>query len=713
MDNVLYKSTLRGSNVTQLFTVFYIRDANEIVKNIHFNPLGPTGTTGNTGQTGNTGNTGATGPTGITGPTGTTGATGAYNTYISNMLVQYGSPTVLSPTSARLNTQGDAVFTSEVFNLSATGIILSVNLPANPASNSIKIGIFAVGTQNNIYIQLVGPSTYWIYINNVRIDAVTYTYTPNTNYMFYLNGLTAVLMNNGTVVQTQPFNYTFSYQFMMSAMTLTQAMTFPNIQFYPSGLMGVTGATGPTGMSGDRFLSYSTYGVTVANTPGTQVAFYIGQGLAYQPGHDVLMVASTNYQTSWQGKVILYTSNSGYITINNMGVFTGLLTSGSYTDIWQVGLSHVGLTGTTGMTGPMGSTYNSQTITNGFQNGTAVVINPNANLTLSLYFGLNLAYGVGSQVIIVDVANADNNFEATVIQYIGSTGFTQIGNFGAINGTYGVGTQYSINLNGRQGRTGFTGTTGPTGTTGATGNTGSTGNTGTTGNTGNTGNTGATGPTGNTGSTGQTGTTGPTGPTGLTGATGRTGITGATGIYGRGTFSWIENGANAISSDRIYKVSGSPSAYDANIYTSLGYSIPCQFTVQSSAQGNFYAGMSENPGASAAPAQINYGYYFGANEPLQAYIAENGVLVAALGAYTSNSVFMIQWYNGIISYYVNNAVVRTIVRASSQPLYGNISIRDYGEIPYNIHFDQIGQQGPTGPTAPTGATGPTASTGPK
>ena len=75
------------------------------------------------GLIGAPGLTGATGATGLAGSTGVAGATGAFFTQLAST---GGTPTLINPTSFRLNTTGDFVGTTDILNLTANGIYLQL-----------------------------------------------------------------------------------------------------------------------------------------------------------------------------------------------------------------------------------------------------------------------------------------------------------------------------------------------------------------------------------------------------------------------------------------------------------------------------------------------------------------------------------------------------------------------------------------------------------
>jgi len=130
-----------------------------------------------------------------------------------------------------------------------------------------------------------------------------------------------------------------------------------------------------------------------------------------------------------------------------------------------------GKTGSTGKTGPTGPTGFSgdRFLTSSFIDTTNLIDDGSLNFIVDI----NLAYIPGSDVVIVDVNNLNNNFGGVVYSYDKTNGQMIIYKIFKINGQFPKNIiKCNVSLNGIQGPTGTTGTTGPTGDTGTTGPTG-------------------------------------------------------------------------------------------------------------------------------------------------------------------------------------------------------------------------------------------------
>lgn len=121
-------------------------------------PTGSTGVTGPTGRTGPTGTVGSLGPTGDTGPTGRTGPTGfgATGPSVFTLTVAAGTPSIPTPTSVQLETNGDRVETVEVLGTDK-GVYFQFTEPSTSVSGSgaIIAELWGDGVSGNVpYIML-------------------------------------------------------------------------------------------------------------------------------------------------------------------------------------------------------------------------------------------------------------------------------------------------------------------------------------------------------------------------------------------------------------------------------------------------------------------------------------------------------------------------------------------------------------------------------
>jgi hypothetical protein len=221
---------------------------------------GATGLTGSTGYTGETGETGATGETGETGATGYTGYTGLQGNYLSTLQPFAGNSTILTPTSARLNTTGDTFKTLEAYNLQTNSINLELgNLPI-PANDGDVINVYIIDIA-------LAPKFFMVIYNSLgdgKIDfniigypITTLDYLAGDSIFLNINSnFVNLLINgaNGSIQYTDilpPSLLIIPYSLGVGASNIASAFTFPIIYYYPSGLNGATGATGSTGYTGE------------------------------------------------------------------------------------------------------------------------------------------------------------------------------------------------------------------------------------------------------------------------------------------------------------------------------------------------------------------------------------------------------------------------------------------------------------------------------
>lgn len=284
----------------------------------------------------------------------------------------------------------------------------------------------------------------------------------------------------------------------------------------------------------------------------------------------------------------------------------------------------------------------------------------------------------------------------------GATGPTgTAGSDGATGATGPTGAGGATGAAGSDGATGATGPTGasitgPTGTAGAAGATGPTGAGGSTGATGPTGAsvTGATGPTGAAGSDGATGPTGPIGPggSGSIGPTGPDGPTGPTGPQGPATFTWQVTGqATVITQSEVEKVGGA-GAWDSAAYSLEGWSRACYATFQAGQTNlDFMMGLAESPPGSSSYTDLDFAWWPDASGFTTIY--ESGSPVGTFGAYTTSTVFAVEYDGENVRYYLDGVLKHTTARAIGNPLHLSSSLNSPGVIAQNAHFGPMGAAG--------------------
>jgi hypothetical protein len=118
-------------------------------------------------------------------------------------------------------------------------------------------------------------------------------------------------------------------------------------------------------------------------------------------------------------------------------------------------------------------------------------------------------------------------------------------------------------------------------------------------------------------------------------------------------------------------------------------------------------GLSENPSASGNYNNMNYGFFYAPSQTYSMYELGNPITGSA---YTTTTQFKIV-YDGVrIKYYVNDVLIRSVLRATGNPLYVFVTYENISQI-NNINFGLLTIPGDTGPRGNTGATGPKGYTG--
>jgi len=126
----------------------------------------------------------------------------------------------------------------------------------------------------------------------------------------------------------------------------------------------------------------------------------------------------------------------------------------------------------------------------------------------------------------------------------------------------------------------------------------------------------------------------------------------------------------------ITKTSGSNNNWnDSQAYSTNGYVDRILISAQA-AQTNAYImfGLNSDPKTNASYDTIDYAWYFNGS-PSEAYIYENGVPTGVnYGSYTTSTILSIIYENGVIKYYKDGSLVRSVNRSVGVPLYFDSSI---------------------------------------
>jgi hypothetical protein len=184
-------------------------------------------------------------------------------------------------------------------------------------------------------------------------------------------------------------------------------------------------------------------------------------------------------------------------------------------------------------------------------------------------------------------------------------------------------------------------------------------------------------------------------------------------MYNPQNITWNTTNVTVISSNPSSLVStasggwgGAQFAFSTEAYTTGVYLT----ATAGQTSGSCMCGFSEIP-SSGDYTDINYGFYFDVNIY---YIYESNVSPVYTGtSYTTSTRFRIV-YDGIyVKYYVDDIVVRSVLRNVGLGLHILVPFQVVSQI-NNIEFGILtfnGATGTTGPTGPTGYTGPTGDTG--
>jgi hypothetical protein len=99
---------------------------------------------------------------------------------------------------------------------------------------------------------------------------------------------------------------------------------------------------------------------------------------------------------------------------------------------------------------------------------------------------------------------------------------------------------------------------------------------------------------------------------------------------------------------------------------------------------------------------IDFAILLSPNEPVVIYESGSQAYESSIPWGTSN-VFSIVFYNGTVSYLVDEVEIYSTARGSTEPLYLATAFRSVGGQVSNVHFFPmvVGDVGPTGPTGPS------------
>ena len=139
----------------------------------------------------------------------------------------------------------------------------------------------------------------------------------------------------------------------------------------------------------------------------------------------------------------------------------------------------------------------------------------------------------------------------------------------------------------------------------------------------------------------------------------------------------------------IQKTSGSNSNWnDSQAYSTNGYVDRILISAQA-AQTNAYImfGLNSDPKTNASYTSLDYAWYFNGS-PSEAYIYENGESTGVnYGSYTTDTILSIIYENGIIKYYKDGSLVKSIPRLAGLPLYFDSSIHTLNATFYVTNYN--------------------------
>jgi hypothetical protein len=167
------------------------------------------------------------------------------------------------------------------------------------------------------------------------------------------------------------------------------------------------------------------------------------------------------------------------------------------------------------------------------------------------------------------------------------------------------------------------------------------------------------------------------------------------------TFNWASAGwAAAITPSMVMKSPSAAAAWDSRVNSVEGYTESVYFTFRPSAITNvFMIGLSENPSLTTSYTQINYAFSCDATAALIIY--ELGFIAGSFGTYSIGDTLKITFDSGTIRYYKNGTLLRSVTRASVNPLYLSCSINTPGAKVSDIDFHPMYRIVSSNPTIST------------
>jgi uncharacterized protein (TIGR02145 family) len=136
----------------------------------------------------------------------------------------------------------------------------------------------------------------------------------------------------------------------------------------------------------------------------------------------------------------------------------------------------------------------------------------------------------------------------------------------------------------------------------------------------------------------------------------------------------------------ITKTSGVDGVWDTQAYSTNGYVDRILISAKS-AQTNAYImfGLNSDPKTDASYTSLDYAWYFVNNGTL--VIWENNENISSHGTYTTDTILSIIYENGVIKYYKDGSLVRSIARSVGLPLYFDSSMHNLNSEFYLTNYN--------------------------
>lgn len=136
----------------------------------------------------------------------------------------------------------------------------------------------------------------------------------------------------------------------------------------------------------------------------------------------------------------------------------------------------------------------------------------------------------------------------------------------------------------------------------------------------------------------------------------------------------------------IRKTSGVDGVWDTQAYSTNGYVDRILISAKS-AQTNAYImfGLNSDPKTDASYTSLDYAWYFVNNGTL--VIWENNENISSHGTYTTDTILSIIYENGVIKYYKDGSLVRSITRSVGLPLYFDSSMHNLNSEFYLTNYN--------------------------